>query len=360
MSDRQSYTKLLASKGLGYPLWHPQPIDSLPSDYKKEGVRIGDVGYINDRGAFSFLFNIRCAADDPINLHFGVPDGFQKLDLDPARSVERIDVAFAPGSEILTETVQTRHISFGVELSCSSAQGAALLLPDGASSSDLLPLDAFKNYILRHGKSWFAFLTKQNRPVQDLNIYLVTGCDKTASWGVATFSKNSSAGEVSMKFGPSGIASGRAKYTWDRSSYAYGFAQAGPHRQAGEESWGENQCVFIRGFNVAMQHSLTSKGRLKVEAIRGSNSQVEASLNGGSRWNRPWSGRSNQTNSGGSQHSGHSSPSDSEISIQYSSEVLKVRVYLSRIGLRTIKQLQPYHPSNVINDDLLNSVRKFS
>ncbi|KAJ7083001.1 hypothetical protein C8R44DRAFT_904653 [Mycena epipterygia] len=261
MSDRQPYTKLLASKGLGYPLWHPQPIDSLPNQYKKEGVSIGDVGYINDRGAFSFLFNICCAADDPINLHFGVPDGFQKLDLVPTRSVERLDVAFAPGSEILTETVQTRHISFGVEISgtipveggvgvelfSSSAQGTALiLLPDGASSSDLLPLDAFKNYILQHGKSWFAFLTKQNRPVQDLNIYLVTGCDKTASWGVTTFSKNSSAGEVSMTFGPSGIASGRVKYTWDRSSYAYGFARAGPHRQAGEESWGENQCLHSR------------------------------------------------------------------------------------------------------------------
>ncbi|KAJ7116720.1 hypothetical protein C8R44DRAFT_709038 [Mycena epipterygia] len=353
MSDSRCYTKLLASKGLGYPLWHPQPIDSLPNEYKREGVRIGDVGYINDRGAFSFLFNICCDADDLINLHFGVPDGFQKLDLDPGRSVERIDVAFSPGSEILTETIQTREISFGVELngaipveasagvelSCSSAQGAALLLPDGASSSDLLPLDAFKEYILLHGKSWFTFLKKQHRPVQDLNIYLVTGCDKTASWGVATFSKSTRIGQVSMKFGPSGVASGHAKYKWDKSSYGYGFAQAGPHRRPGEEAWGENQCVFIRGFTVAMQHSLASKEKLKVEAIRGSNSQVQATLcRGASRWWSFQKGRLNNKDSSGSQHSSEKSPSDSELYIQYSSEVTK-----------------PYHPSNILNDYLLNS-----
>ncbi|KAJ7642607.1 hypothetical protein DFH06DRAFT_1213993 [Mycena polygramma] len=309
MAHIKVYTEQLCSKWLGYPLWHPQPIDSLPQEYRTQGVRIGDVGCINDRGAFSFIFNICLAADNPINV-FGVPPGFQKVELDPVRSIERVDVAFEPGTDVATETIKTRHISLGVEvdgplpvtgggsieLSCSSTQGAALLLPHGASSSDLLPLEVFRKYVLQHAKSWFAFVANLGRPVDGLNLYLVTGCDKASSWGVATFSRSSNAGEVSMKFGPSGIAHGHAQYSWDKSLYTYGFAQAGPRYLAGGQLSGENQCVFVRGYSVAMRNIFISavKGPLQVEPVAGSSKAVYDSIAGGSggRWGRPGGGSS--------------------------------------------------------------------
>lgn len=50
--------------------------------YRKEGMHIGDVGVINLRGSFEFLFNICHPADHPINVQ-GVPKNFKQLQIDP-------------------------------------------------------------------------------------------------------------------------------------------------------------------------------------------------------------------------------------------------------------------------------------
>ncbi|KAJ6570324.1 hypothetical protein B0H10DRAFT_1964790 [Mycena sp. CBHHK59/15] len=332
MSDNKLYTHLLLAKKLGYPLWYPQPIDSLPAAYRMQGTRIGDVGYVTPKGAFSFIFNICCPATDPVNCHFGVPAGFEHLDLDHARDVELMAVAFAPGSDISTETIEKWCISVGlelvpleagagVELSCSSSSGTALLLPKGASSRDLLPLNIFKEYVLRHGRSWFKFLEHQGWPVNDLSLYLVTGCDKTAAWGAAAFSKSSGTGEVNMKFGPSPVA-GQVAYSWDKTSYNYGFAHAGPHRQPGDEEWGENQSVFIHRYTVTMRRGLTSslKGPVKLGPIQGySSSQLAGSLtriSGLLSW-----ASSRNTDSASVGRNGDQSPSESEVDVEYTPDV---------------------------------------
>ncbi|KAJ7027269.1 hypothetical protein C8F04DRAFT_1122926 [Mycena alexandri] len=353
MANGQLYTKLLLCKGLGYPLWYPPPIDSLADAYRQEGVQIGDVGYITPRGAFSFVFNICRGADHPINRHFGVPNGFQQLQLD-AHAIERVDVAFQPRSDISTDTVKSRRVSVGadlnstvpveagvgIEISCSATLGASLILPHGASSSDLLPLRVFREYILAHAKSWFEFLAAQQRPVQDLNLYLVTGCDKATSWGTAVVAKTTNSGEVTMKLGPTGIA-GHAEYSWDNSSYNRGFAQAGPHRKPGEESWGENQCVFLRGYSVAMKSKLKSAltGQVKVEPMKGfSNSPIHASLSDRIPW---WSQRSGQS-TGADSESGRSNSGPSDES--------------GRPGDSDYLWSTAYHPSAIINDFLLHSI----
>lgn len=42
----------------GYPLRIPEPSSKLGSPYDKEGLQIGDVGYVDDYGGFVRLFNI--------------------------------------------------------------------------------------------------------------------------------------------------------------------------------------------------------------------------------------------------------------------------------------------------------------
>ena len=61
------YERHLILKGRGVPLWIPDPNQLLHRDYRRTGVRIGDVGIINPSGAFSFLFNICLPHDDPVN-----------------------------------------------------------------------------------------------------------------------------------------------------------------------------------------------------------------------------------------------------------------------------------------------------
>ncbi|KAJ7193799.1 hypothetical protein GGX14DRAFT_315241, partial [Mycena pura] len=76
--DSQLYSRLLFPKGHGYPLFRPQPPEDLPSEYRKTGVSVGDVGVITADGYFDFIFNICTPADSPINQR-GVPEGFYPL-----------------------------------------------------------------------------------------------------------------------------------------------------------------------------------------------------------------------------------------------------------------------------------------
>ncbi len=52
------YVALLQPKGHGYPLWLPKPSDDLPPVYRRDGTQIGDLGYLDERGGFVYLFNV--------------------------------------------------------------------------------------------------------------------------------------------------------------------------------------------------------------------------------------------------------------------------------------------------------------
>ena len=61
------YERHLILKNRGFPLWIPGPKRSLHLDYRRTGVRIGDVGIITPDGGFSFFFNICLPHDHPVN-----------------------------------------------------------------------------------------------------------------------------------------------------------------------------------------------------------------------------------------------------------------------------------------------------
>ena len=65
--SNDTYERHLISKGRGFPLWIPNPCQVPHPDYRRTGVRIGDVGIITESGGFSFLFNICLPHDDPVN-----------------------------------------------------------------------------------------------------------------------------------------------------------------------------------------------------------------------------------------------------------------------------------------------------
>ncbi|KAJ7625706.1 caspase domain-containing protein [Roridomyces roridus] len=276
MTDSELYQKLLRHKGFGLPLWDPQPADSLPAEYRREGVRIGDVGFITKQGGFYFVFNICVAANHPINAFHGVPEGFRPVgDFDYSRDVRRSVEAFPPGDCISTNSVRKRGVTaslesdvpsevvtggFNMHISYDGETGAALVLPKGASSEDLNRLNLFRDYILTHAENWFAFFQDWAVPEEDLGLqlYLVTGCVKTVAWAVTCMSKKSDSGDVSMKLNASAVASGQLEFSWEDSHTSPGASRAGPHRPQGEAEWGENQCVFLRGFTVARSNRLFS------------------------------------------------------------------------------------------------------
>jgi hypothetical protein len=115
MSDSQCYSRLLLSKGHGYPLSRPQPFDDLPLESRHIGTDIGDVGVVTSYGAFNAIFNIYRSANVPVN-RFGVPERFEQLMLGP-RDVAPQAQYHRPGCDVLNTLISKRHLDIdgGVE-----------------------------------------------------------------------------------------------------------------------------------------------------------------------------------------------------------------------------------------------------
>jgi hypothetical protein len=80
-SPQHVFARMLFQRGLGFPMWVPEPDVNLPNCKRSLGVDVGDVGLLLSDGSFDFLFNINLPADHPIN-YMGIPNGFHHMPLD--------------------------------------------------------------------------------------------------------------------------------------------------------------------------------------------------------------------------------------------------------------------------------------
>ena len=112
--DHEIYARELFKRGLGYPLWEPEPKKDYDDDgeYQIGDVQIGDVGYVHS-GGFYRLFNAMKEADDEMNTRtrIGVPPEFEKFSLGNV-PIMRADGAI-PEGPVFSQSV--RKIGAGVE-----------------------------------------------------------------------------------------------------------------------------------------------------------------------------------------------------------------------------------------------------
>lgn len=76
--DDDIYYRHMFAEGRGIPMRLPEPSVTLPREYQRRGIAIGDVGILTEFGGFDFMFNICLPADDPIHRQ-GLPEGFSPL-----------------------------------------------------------------------------------------------------------------------------------------------------------------------------------------------------------------------------------------------------------------------------------------
>ena len=79
-SSNSIYERHMYLEAHGFPLWIPQPDETLPRSYQRRGVSIGDVGIFTPDGGFDFLFNVCLPAEHPSNPE-ALPEGFVPLEL---------------------------------------------------------------------------------------------------------------------------------------------------------------------------------------------------------------------------------------------------------------------------------------
>ncbi|PBK99970.1 hypothetical protein ARMGADRAFT_525229 [Armillaria gallica] len=265
-SSREIYTHLLLQKEHGYPLWIPEPDGHLPEAYSGKGVRVGDVGILRNDGGFDYLFNACIPADDPINKG-RVPEGFEPIICAAIREVETMHKR---GSDIRSASVSRVEMSMGgaaespfligggggFEFSCLREKGAILVLPDGGARYDALNLSQFRSYATRNAHAWYQFANIVcGREAANGSLYLVTGCDKTCSWGAASFFNPADRRSFSLKFLVGGVAEGNIKlgYSWKSTSSADVRAYPDGGLTYFVDSLRPNQCVFLRGFGISIR-----------------------------------------------------------------------------------------------------------
>ena len=210
----------------------------------------------------------------------------------------------------------TSHVPVGAgagfNFTFSTSEGAILLLPEGGLQENLRDRGTFMDQALKHGLAWYEYANvTRRRLAENGSLYLVTGCDKTALWGIASFSNSSGGDGVSLKFTIAQIASGNAScsYKWETSSPAtvrYGpitsdqgtlepqINNADRHRGRNRRRRGrtgqpvedsqvtaqdrpsisqqrlQNQCVLVRGYRISIRPATLAKlkGPLKLSPIQ--------------------------------------------------------------------------------------------
>jgi len=116
-------------------------------------------------------------------------------------------------------------------------------MPDATSQSNLKNLDRFYQHIGVHAESWYQYANgpEMGRRLNNGDLCLVIGCDKTTSWGIATFSNSLSASQLQFMRVAGSSGDLGPSYTWEHSGTT-DCPRVGPSRRGPFP----NQCLFIR------------------------------------------------------------------------------------------------------------------
>ena len=134
-------------------------------------------------------------------------------------------------------------------------------MPDGAFREDLRSTTLFRDFAAENAESWYRFI---NGPcgweLGNGELRLVTGCDKTTSWGLAAYQNIQCEGDSSdgslLRFRKTSVAGDCVPGTthcWEHEGTAE--VKAGPEideDMSGSGARARNQCTFIRSHTVML------------------------------------------------------------------------------------------------------------
>ena len=149
---------------------------------------------------------------------------------------------------------------------CSNSEGAILTMPEGAFREDLRSTTLFRDFAAENAESWYQFV---NGPcgweLGNGELRLVTGCDKTTSWGLAAYQNLQSEGDSSDSHGGPLL---RFRNTNDAGDYVPGTTYCWEHEGTAEVKAGpefefepsngvgaRNQCTFIRSHTIKLSEA---------------------------------------------------------------------------------------------------------
>ncbi|KAG6375888.1 hypothetical protein JVT61DRAFT_2755 [Boletus reticuloceps] len=252
------------------------------------------------------------------------------------------------------------ELEYGFTL--SSSGGALLILPDGADRHDLRNHHRFLEVATQHGADWYRFAEeKVGQIIANDSLYLITGLYKTTSWSLAAFEKTAGTADYSAQF-KIAQADGEniaTTSTWD-TTRALDW-RVGPR----EKYEFPNQAVFIRGFKIALRTGMFGTKWISVKADAPSTRLNPARSSGAvpaDSWLAYMFGglstdQTPQPSGSGMQDEAavDSALDDARDEIQNKGALaVGEHVVIHRIP----EASQAFHPSDIINQHLLDKVRR--
>ncbi|KAH9919630.1 uncharacterized protein B0H18DRAFT_957451 [Fomitopsis serialis] len=186
------YAQQLFRRGLGYPLWDPEP-------RVEEGeVLIGDVGYL-DEGRFYRICNAMRDANDSTQIC--VPPGFKKLDL---RSTPRAEATAVPEGPLFSQTVHrvmekgtvgSHGANVAFQCVCTGQQGALAILGTPGKHEVMQQSREMVEHMKENIDIWHLGATLSGIGARDMvaieDILFVRGWVKTSCWAAVAFAEDS-------------------------------------------------------------------------------------------------------------------------------------------------------------------------
>jgi hypothetical protein len=165
-------------------------------------------------------------------------------------------------------------ISFGYRFTSASSEAAVLTLPEGAARQNLSNITRFRHYAIKNALRWYEFVNNTlGREAPNGSLYLVTGCDKSTTWGIASASSASETNSISLRFTAAKTIAAGAMYTYSWQTSCPATVRIGPNT-CDNPNPPQNQCNFLRGFKISIREGPMAaiKGSAKVAHNVNSNS----------------------------------------------------------------------------------------
>ncbi|KAJ6520870.1 hypothetical protein DFH09DRAFT_1373202 [Mycena vulgaris] len=262
-SESGIYCSQLLRQKRGFPLYVPEPQQNLPEEYQRNGVSLGDVGRVTLDGIFDFFFNIYLPADHPINEN-DVPQDFTPLTPYVRRDV--LHVNFEPGNYVSAPSVQKLDLDSvsddfpGGEFmfNCEAPHGAVLALPHGAHLENLENLKNIREYAAQNAESWYRYINgARGRGLPNGSLYLVTGCEKSQSWGMASF--HNVREEFQLTYKPTAGPDTAPNYCWRGLHARKNPAHSKSYNPSPMDADSLNQTTFIHGLSISLGTGIWGK-----------------------------------------------------------------------------------------------------
>ncbi|KAJ7055078.1 hypothetical protein C8F01DRAFT_994832 [Mycena amicta] len=248
-SEYQIYCKYLLARKRGFPLLDATPHENLPPEYRARGICIGDVGRVTAEGGWDFFFNIYLSAEDDIHLpENGLPTGFSPL---PPYNPSEVYTKNIPSGHVTSISVQGH--SAELDTGCQRPDGALLALPYGSRQQRLQNTKAMKQLAIQNAESWYEYVNQQRgRDLINGGLYLITGCEKSSSGGMATFQNISNNFDISFTPRPDGDG-----HTTPYHFFGLGEHPAQTHIFSSGEDRTQSHTVFLYGFSISLGEGIS-------------------------------------------------------------------------------------------------------